>query len=269
MLRGLAALAVAAISLWPLVWTVLVSLRPQGLPLPTTLSPLPAEPTLANYPALLEAVPFLRYTLNSVVVALGTLALTLLSASLAGCALAQLPPHRRAALVVTLVGALMIPAMALWVPRFLVFKWLGVLDTWGALWLPAALAANPLHVLILYWSCRRIPPEIFDVARLDGASALRVWWSIALPLIQPALAAVAVLAVAYSWNSFTEPLLYLNRDDLYTLPLGLRALRQLHPSRWSLLMAGATAATLPVLGLFLVAQRYFLQEHRGGGWLGR
>ncbi len=252
--------------LLPLAWMVTTSLRPVGLPQPGRFELWPSRVTLANYPAIFTLLPLGRYALNSTLVALASVLLTLWTASWAAFALAQLPPRWRGALLVGLMGALLVPVMALWLPRFLVFRWLGVLDTLLVLVLPALLGGNPVYVLILFWAFRRIPADVFEAARLDGCGALRAWWSVGLPMVRPSLAAVAVLAFVSSWSSFAEPLFYIHNPDNYTLPLGLQALRQLHPSRWPLLMAGATLVTLPVLALFLLAQRAFVQEHLGRDW---
>jgi multiple sugar transport system permease protein len=183
--------------------------------------------------------------------------------------MAQLPARVRNALVAVSVTTLLVPMMSLWLTRFLVFKWLGVLDTLVALILPAAFGSSPFYVLILHWAFRRVPGELFEAARVDGCGAFRVWWSIGLPLVRPSLLAVAVLSCVYYWSAFIDPMLYLADQANYTLPVALRSLQQLHPARWSLLMAGCVLVTLPVLVAFGLAQRYFLQEHRGTGWFGR
>ena len=253
----------------PLIWMFSASLRPLGLPPPTRFELWPPEATFASYPAIFTLLPLGRYTVNSLIVVAATVPLTMLTASWAGFAMAQLPANLRTFLVGLSVTTLLVPVMSLWLTRFLIFKWLGVLNSLLALILPAALGSSPFYVLILYWACRRIPPELFEAARVDGCGAFRIWWSIGLPLVRPALTAVGVLSFVYYWSSFVDPMLYLSDQASYTLPVALRTLQQLHPSRWSLLMAGCIVVTLPVLLVFGLAQRFFLQEHRGSGWLGR
>ena len=267
--RALVIAVVIVLFTTPLVWMVSASLRPVGLPLPTRFEPWPPEPSLESYPAIFGLLPLGRYAFNSVIVAATAVPLTLLTASWAGFAMTQLAPRRRDLLIGLSVMALLVPPMALWLTRFLVFKWLGVLDTLLALILPAILGGGPFYVLLMHWAFRRVPAELFDAARVDGAGALRIWWSIGLPLVQPALLAVGALAFVVYWNDFISPLLYLTSQERYTLPLAVQALQQMHPSRWSLLMAGAVVVTFPAMLAFLVAQRFFLQEPRGGGWLGR
>jgi multiple sugar transport system permease protein len=267
--RTAAMAGTAIVFVLPLVWMFSASLRPLGLPPPNRFELWPPEATLANYPAIFHLLPFGRYALNSLTVVAAAVPLTLLTASWAGFALAQLPPSIRRPLVALSVTCLLVPVMSLWLTRFLVFKWLGVLDSLLALIVPAALGSSPFYVLILYWAFARLPPDLFEAARVDGCGAFRVWWSIGLPLIRPSLAAVGVLSFVYYWSSFMDPMLYLNDQSNYTLPVALRTLQQLHPARWSLLMAGCVVVTLPVLLVFGLAQRHFLQEHRGSGWLGR
>ena len=253
----------------PLFWMISASLRPLGLPPPTRFELWPPETTLANYPAIFALLPLGRYALNSLIVAAIAVPLTVLTASWAGFAMSQLPARLRDLLVVVSVTTLLVPLMSLWLSRFIVFKWLGVLDSLVALILPSLFATSPFYVLILYWAFRRIPPELFEAARVDGCGAFRTWWTVAIPLVRPALMVVGVLSFVFYWSNFVDPLLYVNNQSYYTLPVALQSLQQLHPSRWSMLMAGAVVVTVPVLVAFAAAQRYFLQEHRGSGWLGR
>jgi multiple sugar transport system permease protein len=120
-------------------------------------------------------------------------------------------------------------------------------------------------VLLFYWSFKRLPLEIFEAARLEGAAPLGVWWRVAMPLARPITVAVAVLAFTFTWSNFLDPLIYLTDERLYTLPLGLRAFSLVDPSNIPLLLAAATFATAPVVIAFLYVQRFFLQGRRG--WL--
>ena len=124
-------------------------------------------------------------------------------------------------------------------------------------------------MLLFLWAFMRVPREVYEAARLDGAGAVRVWLGIAMPLARPTIVAVAVLAAVYYYSAFIEPLLYINSTDKMTLPLALNALLQLDRSNWPLLMAGTVMVTVPVMLLFALAQRVFLQQYRGSGWLGR
>jgi multiple sugar transport system permease protein len=127
---------------------------------------------------------------------------------------------------------------------------------------PALLGMSPFYVLIYYWAFRRVPPELFDAARLEGLSAFAAWRRVAMPLVRPVTVAVAVLAFTVSWSNFLDPLIYLYDERLFTLPLGLKSLAQLDRLNFPLLLAGAVAATAPVVAAFIFVQRYFLRENR-------
>lgn len=263
------AAVVAAIFLLPLWFMASGSLREPGTPPPRAPELLPRPVSTASYDQAFALVDLARHTLNSLIVAALTVPLAVLVASWAGFALLLLAPRARVALVALSFAALMVPLTALLVPRFAIFRWLGLTDTWAPLVAPALLGLSPFYVLLFYWSFRRIPRELFEAARLEGVTPLRAWRRLAMPLVRPVTAAVALLAFIVSWANFLDPLIYLFDSDLYTLPLGLRSLEVLDRTNYPILLAGAVVATVPVVAAFLVAQRYFLHEDRGAGWLGR
>ncbi|MCZ7671213.1 MAG: ABC transporter permease subunit [Chloroflexi bacterium] len=119
---------------------------------------------------------------------------------------------------------------------------------------------QPLYVLLFFWAYRRIPAEMFEAARLDGASAWTMWRRLARPLVRPTAVTVIILSFVMYWSDFVSPVLYVYRTELYTLPIGLQILKQLDPTNWPLLMAAAAVITLPVLLLFIFLQRYFLSD---------
>lgn len=266
--RLVAALIASAIFLLPLVYMVTGSLRRAGLPPPRTPELVPGEPTLANYDRAVELVDLGRYALNSAIVVALAVPLTLLFASWAGFAMARLPRQARTALVALSLVCLMVPVTALLVPRFAMFSWLGLTNTYVPLVAPALIGTSPFYVLLFYWAFRRIPAELYEACRLEGLSPLETWWRVALPLARPVTVAVGVLAAAFTWSNFLDPLIYLFDQSLFTLPLGLRALAQLDRQDFPVLLAGAVIATAPVVLAFLVVQRHFLQEGTRG-WLGR
>lgn len=259
--RGLgfhaAALAVAAVFLVPGLWVVAASLRQPGLPPPVTIEWVPEPLAWSNYARIFEVLPLARYLANSLLVAGLAVPLTIVVASWAGFAMAQLPPRARYALLALAVVVRMVPLTAVWLTRFLVLRELGLIDTILALLAPVWMGSSPFFVLIFYWSFRRQPAALFEAARLDGLGPLRIWASIAMPLARPATAAVALLTFVQYWSDFMNPLLYLKSDDRTTLALGLRVLQQLDATNWPLLMAGAVVMMLPVLLLLLVVQRAF------------
>jgi multiple sugar transport system permease protein len=255
----------------PGVWMLTSALRQVGLPPPSQLEWLPNPATLDNYVKVLDGslIPFGQYLANSLKVVAVAVPATIITASMAGFAMAPIAPRPRAWLMVISIAALMVPVTALWLTRFVIYKWIGVIDSLWAVILPAFMGTSPFYVLLFYWTFSRIPPELFEAARLEGAGAPRVWVSIALPMSKPAVVAVGVLAFVLYWSNFIDPLLYLNNQQNYTLPVGLQALQQLVPTDFPLLMAGSVLITVPVVAMFMFAQRWFLEDARSAGWIGR
>lgn len=255
-LRFLLRLAVAGLFLLPLWWVLVASLRPLGLPPSPTLEWLPDLEGWRNYARLFETVPLANQLRNSLFVELFAVPLTVLTASWAGFAMALSMPPLQRRLVILAVLLMMVPTTALWLTRFLLFKNLGLIDTPWALILPAVAGTSSFYVLLYFWTFRRLPREMLEAARLDGAGAFTLWARVAMPLARPTSLTVAVLAFGYYWSDLTSPLLYLRSEANYTLPVGLQVLQQMDSTNWSLLMAAAVVMLLPVLLLFLILQRF-------------
>ncbi|HWN23035.1 MAG TPA: carbohydrate ABC transporter permease [Gaiellaceae bacterium] len=267
LLRALGAAVVTVTFALPLLFMVTGSLREPQLPPPRTPQLVPEPLGLASYDRAFDLVDLGRYALNSMLVAAMVAPLSVLVASLAGFALLGLSRRVTRLVVAASVFALMIPATALIVPRFTLFRALGVTDTYVPLVAPALLATSPIYVLLFAWAFRRLPADLYDACRLADMSPLAIWWRMAMPLVRPVAVGVGVLAFVISWGNFLDPLVYLYDPDLYTLPLGLRALAELDRTDYPVLLAGAVVATAPVVAVFLVAQRWFLTEYRGSQWL--
>jgi len=258
----LTALGISLIFAVPVIWVLAASLRLPGAPPPTDLELLPDPIIWSNYVQIFELLPLGRYLLNSGMVAALAVPLTVVVASWAGFALAQLPEHVRTAFLALAIVVHMTPITALWLTRFLVLNELRLIDTYAALLAPVWLGSSPLFVLIFYWSFRRIPVDVIESARLDGLGALAIWRRIALPLARPAIGAVSVLTFVQYWSDFINPLLYLKSESRYTLPIGLRLLQQMDITSWPLLMAGVMVMIAPIMILFVLAQRAFWVEVR-------
>jgi len=259
--RIAATLLVIGVFLLPLWWMFVASLRPVGLPPPRTIEWWPVDARWENYAEIFRQVPLGRYALNSVLVVIVAVPLTLLTASLAGFGISQLRSPWRNRLLIFAIALMMVPSPAVWLFRYQLLRWLGMLTSLWSLVLPAIAAGSPLLVLLFYWTFQRNPPELYEAARVEGADAWTTWLKIAMPIARPTTAAVLVLAFALYWNDFTNPVLYLYRPSTYTLPVGLQILKQLDATNWSLLMAGAVVVTLPMVVLFLVLQPLFLSDN--------
>jgi multiple sugar transport system permease protein len=262
------ATAVVLLFLLPLAWAMAASLRePEGAI--GTGRWVPAAPAWENYATIFAVVPLHRYALNSLVVIAVAVPVTIVVASWAGFAISQLPRIWRWRAIALSVLCLMVPLTAIWLPRFILFKEAGLIDNRLALAVPALMGTSPFYVLLFTWWFLRVPREVYEAARLDGATPFRLWREMALPLSRPAIVAVAVLAAVHYWNSFIEPLLLIRTDANKTASLGLRVLYSLDPTNWPVILAGAVAVLAPVLLVFILAQRAFLQDPRGHDVLGR
>jgi multiple sugar transport system permease protein len=267
--RTLGALGVLVLFSAPLLIMLPGSLREPGQPPPRTPELLPDPVVFSNYERAVDLAGLGRATVNSLVVAAIAVPLSVLVASSAGFALVQLPRRLVRVLIGASFVALMVPLTALVVPRFAMFRALGLTDTFVPLIAPALVATSPIYVLVYYVSFRQLPRDLWDACRLEGMSPLRTWRRVAMPLVRPVTAAVAALTFVLTWANFLDPLVYIYRRELFTVPLALRSLATLDPTNYPLLLAGAVIATAPVVAVFLVAQRWFLHEYRGSGWLGR
>jgi multiple sugar transport system permease protein len=241
----------------PLVWVLSASLRAPNQPPPRTIEWIPDPIAWSNYLKVFDLVPLWTYIANSLLVVAVAVPLTVVTASWAGFAMAQMASRTQRRLVVLAIMLLMVPITALWLTRFVIFRYLGLIDTAGALIAPAVMGTSPLFILLFYWTFRRIPSEVFAAARLDGAGLLQLWVTIAMPLVWPTTTAVAVLTFALFWSDFISPLIYLKTEANYTLPVGVQILQQMDSTNWPLLMAGAVLMTGPILLMFLFVQRYF------------
>jgi multiple sugar transport system permease protein len=260
---------VALVFLLPLWFMLSGSLRVPGTAPPRTPELIPNPSSTRSYELAFDHVNLARHTVNSLAVAALTVPPAVLFASWAGFGLLLVAGRARVILIGLSFAALMVPVTALLVPRFTLFRWLGLTDTWAPLVAPALMGLSPFYVLLFYWSFRRLPGELFEAAQLEGMSPLSMWRRLAMPLVRPVTVAIALLAFIASWGNFLDPLIYLFDPNLYTLPLGLRSLAVLDRTNYPVLLAGAVVATVPVVIAFVVAQRFFLHEDRGAGWLGR
>ena len=258
--RHLPALLVAVLFLLPLWFMISGSLRPVGEVAPTSLELLPQAPTLESYRRLPQFIPLGIYLRNSALVTAIAVPITVLIASWAGFGIRLMRPRGRRIAVVASMVVLMVPVTAVWATRFEVFRLAGVIDTYLPLLAPALAATTPFYVLIYAWTFGGIRDTQLEAARLEGASSWRVWRTLAMPQAKTATLAVAVLAFAFHWANFIDSLLYLQSQQRFTLPIGIRFLQLLNPTDWPLLMAGCVVMTMPAVVVFLFAQRLFLDD---------
>jgi multiple sugar transport system permease protein len=253
---------VAAITLFPLVWMGAVSLMTTGEA--STYPPplLPHHATLANYRELFSHAGMARYLLNSIVLTVGATALSLVFNVAAGYAFAKLRFPGRAQLFRLMLGALVIPSQVAMVPLFLLLKQMGLINTYAAVIVPAM--ASIFGIFLVRQYALSIPDDLLDAARIDGASELHIFRVVVIPVLKPIIVTLAVFTLLGTWNDFMWPLIVLSDQDLYTLPVALASLSREHVADNELMMAGAVVTTLPVLALFLLLQRYYVQGLMAG-----
>ncbi|MGN9810112.1 carbohydrate ABC transporter permease [Micromonospora sp. BQ11] len=258
--RTLGAAFVLLVFVPPLLLLVSGSFTEPGLPPSPTPQLVPDPVSTTGYTEAVELGGLLRASLNSVLVAVVAVPLSVLVASLAGFALARVAPRTTVAVVAATLVALMVPATALLVPRFAIFRALGLTDTLVPLIAPALLGTSPLYVLVYYLAFRALPADLYDACLVEDLSPMRTWWRVALPLVRPVTAALTALTFVLTWSNFLDPLIYVYDRDLFTLPLALRSLSVLDPTNFPVFLAGAVVATVPALLVFVLAQRRFLHH---------
>lgn len=245
----------AAMMLFPFLWTVITSITPGGsLAAGPTL--LVDHPTLDAYRVLFDALPMARIVVNSLLVALAATALQLLTGAMAAYAFSRLRFRGRSVVFALYLATLMVPLQVLVVPLFIQLTRLHLNDTYLALLAPSM--ASGFGVFLLRQAMDQVPRELDEAAVLDGANHLRIFVSIVLPLVRPALATVAVLAFMASWNSYLWPLVVIRSPELMTLPLGLATLKGQFTTQWDVMMAGSVVSIVPIALLYLLAQRHVI-----------
>jgi multiple sugar transport system permease protein len=249
---------VAAIMLVPLIWMVIVSLetKQEANSFPPVL--LPSSLHFGNYAHAWNAAPFADFFLNSAAYSLATVAGNLLFCSLAAYAFARIRFFGRDVLFVVLLATLMVPFQVILIPTFLIVKDLGLVDSVGGLIMPNLCSAFGIFMLRQFF--RTLPIELEEAARIDGTSRLGILFKIVLPLSLPALATLGIIQFMWSWNDFLWPLIIINTASHAPLQLGLSTLQGAHFTEWNLLMAGTVMSQLPMLAIFLVAQRWFIRS---------
>jgi multiple sugar transport system permease protein len=259
----------ALLMIAPFVWMLLSSLKSNAEV--STFSWLPKEFLWSNFIEAMNTAPFLKYFRNSLIIAAGETAFTLVVCTLAGYALAKLPIRGAKALLTYFIALLMVPFQLILVPLFLVVKSIpfaggndlfgqggnGWLDSWWGLIIP--LGAAPMFTFLARQFYVSLPSELADAARMDGVGEFGIFMRIMTPLIKPALLTIVVFQVESAWNGFLWPLMITHSDDLRPIQLGLATFSQIQGNvQWPYLLAGTTLAALPMIILFIFAQKRFV-----------
>ena len=255
---GAALVLLACLWLAPIVWTVSTSLRTpaQSFSLPPKW--LPTDLAFSNYRQVFDSVPFGEILTNSVKVSIAIVLGQLVTASLAGYAFARLNFPGKNVLFILLMASLMVPGQATIIPVFLLIKWFGLADTLWSLILPAWVSA--FGVFFMRQAFMQIPQDLVDAAKMDGADQWHIFSRVFVPLCAGPMAVLAILSFNTFWNEFFRPLIFLSSQQNFTLPLGLVTLQgYLGTGSLSVVLAGVVISMLPVLLIFVFAQRYVIE----------
>jgi multiple sugar transport system permease protein len=221
------------------------------------LSLLPRTPTLANYRRLAGASGFPRWFLNSLAIAVITTASVLFFDSLVGYTLAKFRFRGRRIVFLAILSTLMIPTEMLVLPWYVMSKNLGWLDTYWGIMFPGMMTGFGTFLMKQFFES--VPDELLEAGRVDGLGEFQIWWRIAMPLVGPALSALAIFTFLGNWTAFLWPLISTTKRELYTLPVGFASFSGEFQREWEMVMAGASVATLPVLLVFILLQKYIVR----------
>lgn len=260
--------AVALLFLLPFVWMVVSSLKREIDVFRLPIQWIPDPVTWRNYDEVWTGrYPLTRYIGNSLIVAVARVIGELVTASLAAYAFSRLKFRGRDVLFILYISTLIIPHQMLLVPRFVLYRQLGIYDTLWALILPGIFTVFGTFLLRQFFLT--IPQDLTDAARVDGANELQIYWRIILPLSKPALASLAILAFVWSWNDYETPLVMLTTESKFTIPLGLtRYFDESGGFSAALISAGAVSSLIPIFIVFLALQRQFIQALTRSGLKG-
>ncbi|MEP7199361.1 MAG: carbohydrate ABC transporter permease [Chloroflexota bacterium] len=263
----------------PTLWMVSSALKARTEIFAHPIVWIPEAPQWDNFVKAMTILPFGKFALNTFVICALTVSGTVISSSMVAYAFARLQWPGRDLFFGALLGTMMLPEIITLIPMFVEFKtfgWTKPGTVFGVLPLnflplivPYWLALTPLYVFLMRQFFKGIPIELEEAALMDGANRLQILFRVILPLSKPVVATVAVFSFLQSYSDFLQPLIYLNGQENWTLALGLRALSDAQAGQWELVFAAATIILIPILTIFILAQRYFVQGIATTGFGGR
>jgi multiple sugar transport system permease protein len=259
LLRYAALIALSVLFVVPFLWMVGTSITPGSEVLNLDRALFPSRPAWENYRIALTTLPFHLFLCNTLIVTLLCMIGQTLSASLVAFAFARMNFPFRDALFVLVLSTMMLPPQVTMIPTFVMFAKIGWLDSLKPLIVPAFFGGGALFIFLLRQFFKTIPRELEEAARLDGCSTLGVYWHVVMPLSRTALITVAIFSFIGHWNDFLGPLIYTQSLEKKTLALGITAFKTLQGTEYHLLMAASVTVLTPIIVIFFLAQRYFVQ----------
>lgn len=218
---------------------------------------IPNEPTIENYTFVLEDGRFYWWFVNSLIIATVTTICNVLFDSLVGYTLCKFKFPGRYIIFIAILSTLMIPTEMLVIPWYLMSQQFGWLDTYWGIMFPGLMTAFGTFLMKQFFET--VPDDFIEAARIDGLNELQIWWTVAMPLVKPALAALAIFVFLGNWTAFIWPLIVTNSVEMYTLPVGLSSFGDEADVQWELIMTGAAISTIPTLIVFLIFQRFIIR----------
>lgn len=247
----------AFIMLLPFLWMISTSFKTSGATMVLPPEFIPKNPTTDNYKQVTEMFPMLRFLGNSIVVAILTTIGQIIFSSMAAYAFARMEFRGRDKLFLLYLATMMVPSQVTMIPQFVLMKNFGWLDTYQALIIPNMFSV--FGTFLMRQAFLSIPKELEEAAFMDGANHFTIFSKVCLPLVKPTLATLGIFTFMQSWNNYLWPLIVTNSKDLATLPLGLALLQGRWGTNWNLMMAGVVISVIPILAVYLFAQKYFIQ----------
>ncbi|MCB0071780.1 MAG: carbohydrate ABC transporter permease [Caldilineaceae bacterium] len=242
----------------PLAWTLSTSLKTPGEVYLFPPTWIPNDIRWDNYRKAVTTIPFFRYLWNTSLITFLSIVGKVFSITLVAFSFSRLRWWGRDVVFLVMLSTMMLPPHITLIPQFIMFKWLGWIDTFLPLIVPTFFGGPWLTFLVRQY-LMTLPRELDDAARIDGCSSFGVYWRIIMPLAKPAVLIIVIFVFNGTWNEFLLPLIYLQSPDNFTLALGLRMFQGEASTSWNLLMAASLLTMLPVIFLFFVSQRYFIQ----------
>jgi multiple sugar transport system permease protein len=256
----IALVGASVLFLYPFLWLIGASLRPRAQVFLTTPLPIPFEPQ--NYVKIWDEVPLLLWITNSVIVGVAAAVSVTISSALVAWGFAHFRFRGRNVLFALVLGTMMLPGAVTMVPVYLIWNQLGLASTQVPLW-AGNLFGSAFYIFLMRQFFLTLPRELFDAARVDGASQWGMFWRIALPLSKPVLIITFIFELQASWTDLMRPLIYLRDADLFTLPRGLKTVLdrfgQGGEMEWEIVLAASALATIPMVIIFFCFQRFFVQ----------
>jgi len=251
----------AIVAVIPMAWTLSSSLKDSAHIFTLRVQWIPNPVLWRNYVDLFYKLPFMRFIGNTLLIVVSNVFSAVLMGSLAGFAFARLKAPGKSFAFILLISTMLLPSQVTLIPRYIIFKTLGMIDTFWPLILPGWLGGGPFEIFLFRQFFMTLPLELDDAARIDGCGTVRIYWNVVMPLSRPVIATIGIFNFIWAWSDLFNPLIYLNSMEKFTLALGLATLQRTAEmsTRWELVMAGSIVSIVPMVIIFFLGQNYFVQ----------